>query len=293
MSTVDLARLQFASTPTYNFLLVSLTICSSACCMTDAPRPRDGRGCARREYWRSWTTTVRSPPRVPGADPGREALASRAHPLLDERLRQALSHHRQTQDRRRVLPLPGRHPDRAPPLDQPSSHPLPLTNPTHRPTAALTIKLPVAPCSPTELVALDEDHFQCSPVPGDDEGAQRRHSPTGRATRPTGRTTPASSDAPEVRGGGCHCPAVPERAAPPATRGPPSYGASPAEAAAATFKNGHGHHPLWASSSIAPPVSGSRCRSCCAPGNVGSSPASAGRQILAALGEGNTHANCR
>jgi len=46
-----------------------------------------------------------------------------------------------------------------------------------------------------ELVALDEDRFQRSPVPGDAKGAQLRHSPTGRTTRPTGRTTTRASGA--------------------------------------------------------------------------------------------------
>jgi len=72
-------------------------------------------------------------------DPGREALARRAHALVDERLRQAPPLHRPPQGHRRVLPLPRRRPHRHPTPDQPSPHPLPLANQTHHATPPLTI----------------------------------------------------------------------------------------------------------------------------------------------------------
>jgi DDE family transposase len=58
---------------------------------------------------------------------------------LDERLRQAASVHRQTQNHRRVLPLSRRRSHRDPPLDQPSPHSLPLAHQTHHPPPPLTI----------------------------------------------------------------------------------------------------------------------------------------------------------
>jgi hypothetical protein len=75
----------------------------------------------------------------PGPDSGREAVAGRAHPLVDERLRQAAPVHRQTQSHSRVLPLPRRHLHRDPAVDQPGPQPLPLANQAHHPPASLTI----------------------------------------------------------------------------------------------------------------------------------------------------------
>jgi hypothetical protein len=77
--------------------------------------------------------------RCPGPDPGRQTVAGRADPLVDERLRQAAPVHRQTQGHRRVLPLPCRRPDRDPAPDQPSPDPLPLASPAHHPPTPLAI----------------------------------------------------------------------------------------------------------------------------------------------------------
>ena len=68
-----------------------------------------------------------------------EAVAGGAHALVDERLRQAAPVHRQTQDHRRVLPLPRRRLVRHPPADQPSPQPLPLAHQAHHPPTPLTI----------------------------------------------------------------------------------------------------------------------------------------------------------
>jgi Transposase DDE domain len=80
----------------------------------------------------------------PRAHPGRTALARRANPLLDERLRQALPDDRPRRHHRRLLPLPRRrvrhrtrtHPARLPPL--------PLGHPANHQTAQMTHLLPGA-----------------------------------------------------------------------------------------------------------------------------------------------------
>ena len=94
----------------------------------DAPRPRlrldqdpgpaRDLGLPRRDRGQGHTRS----------HPGQQALAGETHPLLDERLRQAPPVHRQTQDHRRVLPLPRGRSHRDPAPDQPSPHPLPLAN---------------------------------------------------------------------------------------------------------------------------------------------------------------------
>ena len=58
---------------------------------------------------------------------------------LDERLRQNPPLHRETQQHRRVLPAPRRHPHRNPPPHQRRPHPLPLAGPTHHPPTQPTI----------------------------------------------------------------------------------------------------------------------------------------------------------
>jgi hypothetical protein len=67
--------------------------------------------------------------RPAGANPGRQAPADRADPLVDEWLRRAAPLHRQAQEHRRGLPLPRCRAHRDPPLDQPRPHHLPLAHP--------------------------------------------------------------------------------------------------------------------------------------------------------------------
>ena len=73
-----------------------------------------------------------------GAHPGGQALGGRAHPGVDERLRQAAPLPREARHGRRRLPVPGRRRRRHPPAHPAGAHALPVGRPPHDPTAHVT-----------------------------------------------------------------------------------------------------------------------------------------------------------